>query len=88
MDVPPWPGINKLYPAKECLVSDSPAGTGKWLNFFYSMLHILGGMISHMGQAKTTNKENRSQIHERTILLRILGIIFSVLRLEVSVWIS
>ncbi len=30
----------------------------------------------------------RSQIHDRTILLRFLGIILRVLRIEVSVWIS
>jgi hypothetical protein len=31
---------------------------------------------------------SRSRIHERTILLRFLGIILRVLRLEVPVWIS
>ncbi len=30
--------------------------------------------------------ESRSRIHERTILLRFLGIILKVLRLEVSVY--
>jgi hypothetical protein len=33
-------------------------------------------------------EHNRSQIHDRAILLRFLGIILRALRLEVSVWIS
>jgi hypothetical protein len=31
----PWPGIIKLFPARVSLVSDIPAGTGKWLTFFF-----------------------------------------------------
>jgi hypothetical protein len=30
----PWPGIIKLFPAMESLVSDIPAWTGKSLTFF------------------------------------------------------
>jgi hypothetical protein len=31
-----WPVIIKLFPARESLVSDIPAGDGKIANFFYS----------------------------------------------------
>jgi hypothetical protein len=30
----PWPGIIKLFPARESLVSDIPAGDGKMANLF------------------------------------------------------
>jgi hypothetical protein len=30
----PWPGIIKLFPARESLVSDNPAGDGKIANLF------------------------------------------------------
>ncbi len=30
-----WPGIIKLFPARENLVSDIPAGDGKNANLFY-----------------------------------------------------
>jgi hypothetical protein len=33
----PWPGIKKLFPARENLVSDIPAGDGKTANLFYSV---------------------------------------------------
>ncbi len=33
----PCPGIIKLFPARESLVSDIPAGQGKRLTFFYSL---------------------------------------------------
>jgi hypothetical protein len=33
----PWPGIIKLFQARESLVSDIPAGDGKTLTFFYSV---------------------------------------------------
>ncbi len=32
-----WPGIIKLFPARECLESDIPAGDGKIGNLFYSV---------------------------------------------------
>jgi hypothetical protein len=32
----PWPGKIKLFPARESLVSDIPAGDGKICNLFYS----------------------------------------------------
>ncbi len=31
----PWPGIIKLFPVTESLVSDIPAGEGKMITFFY-----------------------------------------------------
>jgi hypothetical protein len=34
----PWAGIIKLFPARESLVSDTPAGDGKIANLFYSVL--------------------------------------------------
>jgi|688.fasta_scaffold617616_1 hypothetical protein len=35
----PWPGIIKLFPARESLVSEMkiPAGDGKMANLFYSV---------------------------------------------------
>ncbi len=33
----PWPGILKLLPSRESLVSDTRLGTGKSLTFFYSV---------------------------------------------------
>ncbi len=33
----PWPGIIKLFPVRESLVSDIPAGDGKNDNLFYSV---------------------------------------------------
>ncbi len=33
----PWSGIIKLFPARESLVSDIPAGDGKNCNIFYSV---------------------------------------------------
>jgi hypothetical protein len=33
----PWPGIVKLFPAMESLVSDIPAGDGEKENLFYSV---------------------------------------------------
>ncbi len=33
----PWPGITKLFPARESLVSDIPAGDGKIDNIFFTM---------------------------------------------------
>jgi hypothetical protein len=37
-------------------------------------------------KGKPTGKPSRSRIHERTISLRMLGIILRVFRLEVSVY--
>ncbi len=33
----PWPGIMKLFPARESLASDIPAGDGKIAYLFYSV---------------------------------------------------
>ncbi len=33
----PWPGIIELFPARDSLVSDIPAGDGKIANLFYSV---------------------------------------------------
>ncbi len=33
----PWPGVIELFPARESLVSDIPAGDGKSLTLFYSV---------------------------------------------------
>jgi hypothetical protein len=30
----PWPGIIKIIPARECLISDMPAGDRKIVNLF------------------------------------------------------
>jgi hypothetical protein len=38
----PWPGIIKLFLARESLVSDIPAGDGNSLTFFYSVSVFLG----------------------------------------------
>ncbi len=32
-----WPGIIQLFPARESLISDIPAGDGKIANLFYSV---------------------------------------------------
>ncbi len=37
----PWPGIIKLFPARECLVSDIAAGDGKIANLFLQCIHNL-----------------------------------------------
>jgi hypothetical protein len=34
----PGPGIVKIFPARDSLVSDIPAGDGKIMNLFYSVL--------------------------------------------------
>jgi hypothetical protein len=39
----PWPGIIKLFPARESLINDIPAGDGKNYNIFYSTI-----MTSHL----------------------------------------
>ncbi len=36
----PWPGIIKLFPARESLVGDIPAGDGKTANLFYSVVTL------------------------------------------------
>jgi hypothetical protein len=36
--LPAWLGIIKLFPARESLVSDIPAGDGKIANIFYSVV--------------------------------------------------
>jgi hypothetical protein len=50
----PWPGIIKLFPALESLVSDIPAGGGKISNLFYSV-----GMIpsQHMDLASPSGSD-------------------------------
>ncbi len=40
----PLPGITKLFPARESLVSDIPAGDGKIVNLFLQCIHHLVGM--------------------------------------------
>jgi hypothetical protein len=35
----PWPGIVKLFPARESLFSDVLAGDGKTVNLFYSVAY-------------------------------------------------
>ncbi len=35
-----WAGMIKLFPARETLVNDIPAGDGKTVNLFYSVPYI------------------------------------------------
>jgi hypothetical protein len=37
----PWPGIIKLFPARESLVSDIPAGDGKIVKLFFTVYSAL-----------------------------------------------
>ncbi len=49
----PWPGILKLFSARESLVSDIPAGDGKTGNLFYSVIYF--------GRLKlVVNKQNKN----------------------------
>jgi hypothetical protein len=43
----PWPGIIKLFPARESLVSDIPAGDGKNTKFFYSVPTLPASLTLH-----------------------------------------
>jgi hypothetical protein len=49
----PWPGIIKLFPTRESLVSDIPAGDGKSLTFYYSV-HLIHGYIAFTLNTKCT----------------------------------
>jgi hypothetical protein len=37
----PWPGIIKLFPTRENLVSDIPAGDGKMANLFLQCISLI-----------------------------------------------
>jgi hypothetical protein len=41
----PWPGINKLVPARDSLVSDIPAGDGNIITLFVTV-YVSGYLIS------------------------------------------
>jgi hypothetical protein len=43
----PWPGIIRLFPARESLVSDIPAGDRKNAKLFYSVHHRTGVCITY-----------------------------------------
>ncbi len=43
--LPALSGITKLFPARESLVSDIPAGDGKMANLFYSVVGIPLGKV-------------------------------------------
>jgi hypothetical protein len=45
----PWPVIIKLFPARESLVSDIPAGDGKIANLFLQCMQIIAIPINHAG---------------------------------------
>jgi hypothetical protein len=55
----PWPGIIKLFPARECLVSDSPARDWEMTKNFLQYTHT-------WGQAKTTITGNRYGVMDLT----------------------
>jgi hypothetical protein len=38
----PWPGIINLFPSRESLVCDIPAGDGKIIALFYSVVNDMG----------------------------------------------
>ncbi len=42
---PPWAGIIKLFPARESLVSDIPAGDGKIANLFLQCIIVFAGLV-------------------------------------------
>ncbi len=48
----PWPGIIKLVPAWESLVSDIPAGDGKTANLFCSVERRGSGVAGYCGMGK------------------------------------
>ncbi len=49
--------LAKLFPARECLVSDIPAGDGKIANLFYSV-----GKDGHGNEARNAQKRARTYI--------------------------
>jgi hypothetical protein len=57
----PWPGIVKLFPARESLVSDFPARTGKSLTFF-TVQHVQ----YRQDLAFTLHRENKDQEKGKT----------------------
>jgi hypothetical protein len=58
----PWPGIIKLFPARESLVSDIPAGVWKIDNLFYSVAtkcpNQVVSLSSRTVPLKVPNREN------------------------------
>ncbi len=52
----PWPGIIKLFPARESLVSDIPAGNGKNDNLFFTV--YARDKVHSAGRVNVTYKDN------------------------------
>ncbi len=40
-----WAEIIKLFPPRESLVSDIPAGDGKTANLFFTVYSVAGGLV-------------------------------------------
>ncbi len=84
--------MTSLFPPRKSLVIDIPAGDGNIKKLFlqcslcFPYCALIGVEYGKVRQCWYI--VYRSQIHERTILLRFPGIVLGVLRLEVSVWIS
>ncbi len=60
----PWPGIIKLFEARESLVSDIPAGDGKNYNLFFSVSSTL-----HTTAFKTEIRLFKIFLNEKSLLM-------------------
>jgi hypothetical protein len=59
----PWPGIIKLFLARESLVSDIPAGDGKIAELFYSVPSLDKNVIPVADSAvAATGRSGRSAV--------------------------
>jgi hypothetical protein len=52
----PWRGKIKLFPARESLLSDIPAGERKIVNLFYSLVTYLGLATSDSVKGNVDNE--------------------------------
>ncbi len=74
----PWPGLIKLFPARESLVYDIPAGDGKIANLFYSVnVHLkhLSMFYHPCSESPTQNSQysNSQTYASQNILPGIIG---------------
>jgi hypothetical protein len=95
----PWPGISKLFPTRDSLVSHIPSGDGKIDSLFLQCMTTLQIRLgqyqilmcgldpylffNRISSLMQASAVSRSRIHERTISMKFLDIILRVLRLRV-----
>jgi len=54
-----WPGINKVFPARESLVSDIPAGDGKNYNLFFQCKYVQCARWASMKKVEKTGARRK-----------------------------